>query len=524
MPYYLMKGDTKYEIGDKLDVGVYTKFITDDLEDNYIFDPDTYLGNVTITEAPLTFTPIAETIVYGESFDIAPDFKGFAFSDDGDPTNDETATVLEVDGKMPYYLMKGDTKYEIGDKLDVGVYTKFITDDLEDNYTFLPDTNLGILTVEPAILAFTSIDESFVYGDKLVITPGFDDFAYDEDKTVLEVDGKMPYYLMKGEIKYEIGDKLDVGVYTKFITDDLEDNYTFLPDTNLGNLTITKALLDVTITPEELIINQGDLPQLIASFGSFAYDDETELTVFSEGIPYYFVSDNVDYYNTDVPGVYTVSITNPTNYIMAYNNETTLLINLINDGGKKVRTYSDCVVYNKDTDDYTVTYRYENDNDYQIYVAAGDYNRLTGIVYDGILPTTFIPGGGTFEIRFDGNQLTWSLFTYGSFNNSSVSSANQSGTGECDGKLDGAYTVGPNPVTSAFDYKLTITNKIMEESDVYIYNLYGVLVNTNQNLHFNGNTMDETIIVDMYELPNALYIVQIISATNVRTYNIIKQE
>ena len=514
MPYYYMKGDERYEIGDTKNVGVYEIFITDDPEDNYIFDPETKLGSLTITEAPLTFTPIAETIVYGESFDIDPDFKGFAEGED--------VSVLEVGDKMPYYYMKGDVRYEIGDTKNVGVYEIFITDDPEDNYIFDPETKLGSLTITEAPLTFTPIAETIVYGESFDIDPDFKGFAEGEDVTVLEVDGKMPYYYMKADIRYEIGDKKNVGVYEIFITDDLTDNYEF-SDTKLGTLTINKATLTVTITPNELIINQGDLPQLTASFGSFAYADESELTVFSDGIPYYFVSDNIDYYNTDVSGAYNVRITNPVNYTMAYNNEATLLINLIS-AGKKVRTYADCVVYNEDTDDYTVTYRYENDNDYQIFVAEGDYNKLSGNVYGGILPTAFLPGGGTFEIRFDGNQLTWSLYTYGSFNNSSVSSANQSGTGECGGKLDGSYAVGPNPVTSASDYKLTITNKIMEVSDVYIYNLYGVLVNTNQVLHFNGNTIDETVIVDMFELPNNLYIVQIVSATNVRTYNILKQE
>jgi len=481
-------------------------------------------GSLTILPKALTVSTENLIIPYGQSLtkdDFITAFDGWAFEGEFQ----ESEAIVFPDG-IPYYFVKvGDsdeTPIEMDALKERGDYLIKVKDPKNYATTNVVDLTNGILTITEAPLTFTPIAESIPYGESFEIDPDFKGFAEGEDVTVLEVDGKMPYYYMKGDVRYEIGDKKNVGVYEIFI-DDLEDNYIFNPGTYLGTLTINKASLTVTITPNELIINQGDLPQLTASFGSFAYDDESELTVFTDGIPYYFVSDNIDYYNTDIPGAYNVRITNPVNYTMAYNNEATLLINLIS-AGKKVRTYADCVVYNEDTGDYTVTYRYENENDYQIFVAEGDYNKLTGNVYDGILPTVFMPGGGTFEIRFDGNQLTWSLYTYGSFNNSSVSSANQSGTGECGGKLDGSYAVGPNPVTSASDYKLTITNKIMEVSDVYIYNLYGVLVNTNQVLHFNGNTIDETIIVDMFELPNNLYIVQIVSATNVRTYNILKQE
>ena len=503
-------------------------------------------GEITINPTDLTVSIPNFTIEYGDALtkerlleeptDVTEPkvFEGWAYGED-------IATYFAED-EQPFEFVKEGKTYQIDQLKDRGEYT--IKLKALDNYSVAyAEGDYGTVTIVPATLTFSIQELEINYGETPVIDTEFDGFAYNDDDdntnnetvTVLEVDGEMPYYFMKeGETLddcadctvYTIGGpiKMDEGVYDIFITDDELDNYIFFPDTYLGALTIQKAILNVSITPNELIINQGDLPQLTASFGPFAYDDETELTVFPDGIPYYFVSDNVDYYNTDVSGVYAVSIANPANYTIAYNNETTLTINLYNDGGKKVRTYSDCVVYNKDTDDYTVTYRYENDNDYPIYVAAGDYNKLTGIIYNGILPTTFISGGGTFEIRFDGNQLTWSLYTYGSFNNSSVSSANQSGTGECGGKLDGGYAVGPNPVTSDTDYKLTITNKIMEESDVIIYNLYGVLVNLDQDLHFKGNTIDETIVVDMFELPNGLYIVQIVSATNVRTYNIIKQE
>ena len=88
-------------------------------------------------------------------------------------------------------------------------------------------------------------------------------------------------------------------------------------------------------------------------------------------------------------------------------------------------------------------------------------------------------------------------------------------------KLDGAYSIGPNPVTSNVNYVLSITNNTIEVSDVFVYNMYGSLVITGPS--FNG-TIGETQQVYMNGQPNGLYIVRIISASKVRTYNIIKQQ
>ena len=225
------------------------------------------------------------------------------------------------------------------------------------------------------------------------------------------------------------------------------------------------------------------------------------------------------FYDTSVPGVFTVSIEDPTNYVMAYTNEATLFVNPFNDEIKKVRTYSDCVSYNG-PNDYTVTYRYENDNDTAVFAALGADNNLSGpaaTTASGTLPTIFMPGSGTFEINFNGDQLVWSLTTYDGTHKSSVSSASTSGSSECDAKLDGSYTIGPNPVTSI----LNITQNIVENSEVRIYNMYGSEMDYGSIISFNGTF--ETKEVNMSGFINALYIVRIVSDTNVRTYNIIKQ-
>ena len=164
-------------------------------------------------------------------------------------------------------------------------------------------------------------------------------------------------------------------------------------------------------------------------------------------------------------------------------------------------------------------YRYENDNDEIVFVPVGPDNKLKGNVLEGELPTSFIPGSGTFEIRFDGRRVTWNLTTYGSTNKSSVSSLNQSGTGECDAKIDADYTLYPNPVTGD---ELTITQNVAEVSTVYILDMYARILYIDDG--FNG-TNDEVLInmsdTDLY--PSGMYIVKIVSQDQVKTYSIIKE-
>lgn len=210
---------------------------------------------------------------------------------------------------------------------------------------------------------------------------------------------------------------------------------------------------------------------------------------------------------------------------MSSNDDATLFINPFNDSMKKIRIYSDCVTYDPTVNDglkYTVVFRYENDNDDPIFIPAGPDNNLSGPAAsssEGELPTIFMPGSGTFEIRFNGKKLVLSVTSYGTTNKSSVSSSSTSGSGECDAKLDGVYTLFPNPVT---DGSLTIIQNVTEVSTIYILDMYGRVLTTDTG--FNG-TNDEVIInmSDSIRYPGGMYIVRIVSLDQVRTYNIIKQ-
>jgi hypothetical protein len=258
------------------------------------------------------------------------------------------------------------------------------------------------------------------------------------------------------------------------------------------------------------------VPQFTSTIEGFV-NGENEDSVYPEGVPYYFVDEYGAEGGINDVGAFTIMIRDDRKNYAIESNDATLFINPFNDDIRKVRTYSDCVAYNND-DSYTVTFRYENDNFDPVFVPVGEYNNLSGPGAAGAigeLPTVFMPGSGTFEIQFNGEQLTYSLYTYGSFNKSSVSSANQSGTGECDAKSDESYAIYPNPVINV----LTIEQTVTEEATVYILNMFGSIVGNIR--YFDG--IDPMMTINMSGLEGGLYIVRIQSADAVITYNIIKQ-
>ncbi len=212
--------------------------------------------------------------------------------------------------------------------------------------------------------------------------------------------------------------------------------------------------------------------------------------------------------------------------MIVYNTDARLYVNALNENMKKVRTYADCVAYDPLATDglnYTVIFRYENDNDHSIYV-IGEDNILTGPSAgssSGELPVIFMPGSGIFEIRFNGDRLVWSLTTVGTAHLTSVSSESTSESGKCNGKIDTTYELYPNPVIGP-NYILTIKQNVAEESMVYVLNMYGRIVSSGQN--FNG--IEPILEIDMssYSLfPSGMYFVQIVSVSDTRTFTIIKE-
>lgn len=517
IPYFFVDGqDVRYELQSKMPVGDYS--IRIDEVDNYTFDYGTNHGSLTIKPAPLTVKTAPFTVAYGDDVSTAIIGKtvitGFA---EGEGPAEEFDVFPEG---INYLFVQGDgVGLTIDSVKELGIY-KIQVEPLNPlaNYSIVYDNDHGDLTITEATLTFSAVSETIVYGETPIIEPNFDGFGYGESEEVLKVDGVIPYVFVKDGVTYDLTQlaAMNVGIYEIFITDDIADNYVFSPDSKVGALTITPAVLHVRISPKESIVSQGEVPILTTTIVSGSQYGEVSGDIFGSVVPYVFFNEFGDvFYDTSIPGIFTVQIADPLNYTVTYENETILLVNS-DDSVRKVRTFSDCVLYNG-PNDYTVIFRYENDNDYPVYVAVGENNRLTGNVLEGEPPSAFMPGSGTFEIRFDGSQLTWSLTTNGSTNSSSVSSSNQSDTGECSAKEDGVYSIYPNPVIDV----LNIKQKIVEKSEVELLNMYGLVLERGES--FDGFTTDQIVQIDMQGYSTGMYIIRIVSTTEVKTYTIIKQ-
>lgn len=513
IPYYFIKtGDTqKYTVnGDlKMGVGEYNVFIEDNDSDNYIIEPDLNRGKLIISEAVLTVKTENLNLEYGDNIvnSINTEILGFAF--------DESVESI-FGATLPYVIIDENAiALSIKDVKAIGLYT--IEVEAPQNYVVAYAEDFGALTIIPKELHPETQNYETPYGTFNVsnLVTDFGGFAFDE--TVLEAFPEgVKYAFEKDGVFYTKDDKLEVGVYT--IEIEGTENYVINSyGSNHGVLKIVKAELSVTISPTNIIVGEGDIINISFGFGAFAYD-ENKTTVFPEGIPYNFIDDNGnEYNNTSLPGAYYILIDNPKNYFIV-SNEVHLFVNPL-DNSKKIRAYADCVSYNPNASGslkYTVVYRYENDNIYPVYVNEGIDNKLIGNAFSGLLPIVFMPGDGTFEIKFDGTQLVWSLSTFDGTHKSSVSSASTSGSGKCDAKLDGAYSIYPNPVSTILNIK---QNVVENNVSVLVLNMHGFVV-------INAGTYTQPLSIkeiNMSSLSTGIYIVRITSSTNVRTYNIIKE-
>ncbi len=514
VPYYFVDAAlNEYELGDKMNVGDYQIKIRG--TENYVMEYGVNHSSLTILPAPLTIKTTGLEIEYGDNLQavITTDISGFA--------SNETITTVFPDG-IPYlFVDELNSELSIDVVKELGVYeVKVSTTTASANYEIMYADDHGFLTISPrhVLVKTDNLDKDYGYTIMLSdLKTEFIDFAPGEILEDVIGSSAIPYYFVDASgSMFSLGDELEVGVYDIKI-EETNNHYIFEYDSSVNVLSINQKTLLVFI--DDLIVNEGETPLFKARFEGFVYV-ETEAFVFPEGIPYYIVDDSGYEQDYNDAGVYTIKIRDTKNYLID-SNDAKLYINPSYDGDK-IRTYAECVAYNPSASDglyYTVTYRYENNNNDSIFVLEGVDNNLSGPAkFEGQLPTVFLPGSGIFEIRFDGKKLVWRLTTYGSTHKSSVSSASTIGSGKCDAKLDGVYEVFPNPVTSSVDYKLTIKQNIAEESNVKVINRFGA---TMLNTSFDGS--NEIIKVDMALYPIGMYFIRISNASDVMVFSIIKE-
>jgi len=291
-----------------------------------------------------------------------------------------------------------------------------------------------------------------------------------QQKLPSSVRAKEPYMVLYPDVE-------DVDFYN--ITEgnlDAGPNYNLIFSTEVKQFEIMKASL--TLQALNLYTDFGTDPVYEYSLSGFVLGDDESSVFGVEEVQF-----TLDPSAITGSGEYVISpyLSEPMNYYLVITNGY-LYVNEVGNGLKKIRTYLDCVTDSGDPE-YPLIARffYENTNDFPIYIEPGepglsDNYLLSEGQYQLIpgqpIPHVFEPGGGTFDVMFDGNKLTWVVISFDSNSghktsvstDASLASARcSSGARIADASLGGANTesmedelssgsivVYPNPVKDKF--------------------------------------------------------------------------
>jgi hypothetical protein len=218
------------------------------------------------------------------------------------------------------------------------------------------------------------------------------------------------------------------------ISDNFEITY------GLGKLTILPAAL--TVKALDTLMFQGDSLPVFSSLITGLKNQDTLISgpLFSLNPSY-----------TGDAGVYQIvpygaNLDCPECYQTTYQ-DGTLYVNPKGKFARKLKPYLVCVSVLKNDPsglNYVANFQCENDNATVVYVPVGENNFLSGAgaaTAQGSLPTLFYPGqSNSFQIKFNGNKITWNITTYNVNQNSAVAQDASSTSSRCKGNTGNLRT------------------------------------------------------------------------------------
>jgi hypothetical protein len=343
-------------------------------------DPTYGLGTLTILPAELSVSANTQQKTYGE---------------DDPPLTYQAPALLSAADQW-----EGVLNREPGE--DAGSYTiNQGTLNAGSNYTlnFTP----GTLTIDPATLTVTALAANKYYdgtadadvtlsddrrtGDELTVTYAdaqFGDANAAENKTVtvsgiaLEGDDA-GNYRVNGTVQ------TTASIFPKEVTISLEQSFYYVNE--MDPLPDFQPVYDGLIAGDMVTVNYSVLRD-------------------TDGVPYDQTSD-------ESAGRYSVIPEAVVNSNYSFQTEPSILhVNPYGPGTKAVKPILNCIEellpgY------YVAHFAYSNDNDFDVYIPYGPDNLLegSGINWDESedVPELFFAGGGTFDVFFDGTDITWTL-------------------------------------------------------------------------------------------------------------------
>jgi hypothetical protein len=294
-----------------------------------------------------------------------------------------------------------------------------------------------------------------------------------------------------------------------------------------GVLTVTPATL--TVTADTKYINRGDpLPTFTSTITGFVGNDRN--TIISG--PTHTLSPVY----TGLAGVYTIIPSNlvlsSSNYLITYVNGT-FYVNPKGQGAKKIKPSLICIdtlVNHPSGFNYVARFAYQNDNSTAVYIPLGPDNRITALgSFSGTPPVVFVPGGGQFEIYFDGLKLTWTVRSFEVNQKASVASEASSTSNKCNSgnaRLSSDVQDINNPQELVVVYPNPFRERLVIQSDAFaispdqiqVYDLMGKLY----AIPFSTQLSDG-VELDLRELSAGHYILRLNSAERQEMFHIIKE-
>jgi hypothetical protein len=147
-----------------------------------------------------------------------------------------------------------------------------------------------------------------------------------------------------------------------------------------------------------------------------------------------------------------------------------------------------------------------------VYIPIGPDNLLVSAKpFSGTQPELLQPGGGSFEVLFNGDKLTWTLTTYDKGKKTSIASSASSSSSRCKkGNSEvpggrGGYTPYPNPFDRYTTVVVPDATSAPSTSSIQIVNQWG----RKYPVDMEWSAANMTLTFDFYGYPRGYYVISI---------------
>ena len=307
------------------------------------------------------------------------------------------------------------------------------------------------------------------------------------------------------------------------------DPVNYVVKVSYGTLTVKKAAL--IVKADDKVIIAGETPVYTSTFTGLQNGDVPTGLVYTPSPDY-----------TGSPGVYTINVripfAVPGNYLVTYLTGM-LYVNPNPNLAKAIRPILRCVEEVKNNPNYTLRARfeYQNDNPTAVFIRIGTLNNIVATgPYSGTQPELFQPGGGSFDILFNGAKMTWTIVSDDKGKKTSIASEASSTSTRCKkGSSSGreafetevaveetaveSLSGYPNPVVDDVSIVLPESEQGPSSSDIVVMDQVGRTYVVQSSW-----SQDESLLtIDFSSLETGMYIIKINFSEGVKTLKVYKQ-